>query len=112
MADGTPYSARDAGAAAEAPERRAARAALFGTELLRRVDAMTRALGSGRVDVVAAEANALATGALAFGLTPLAEDAARAERAARAGSGAEIEVAFRILQCGVHAALAELRRRG
>ncbi|MCU0984640.1 MAG: hypothetical protein MUC89_06820 [Acetobacteraceae bacterium] len=112
MADGSSPSARDAGAVAEAPEHRAARAALFGTELLRRMDAIARAVDAGRAGAVAVEANALATGALAFGLAALAEDAGRAERAARSGNGAEVEVAFRILQCGVHAALAELRRRG
>lgn len=112
MPEGTTPSARTAGAAEEAPERRAARAAMFGTELLRRMDALARAVDAGRAPVVAAEANALATGALAVGLATLAEDAARAERAARSGTGAELEVAFRILQCGVHQALAELRSRG
>lgn len=112
MPDGNPPSTRDTATATEAPERRAARAAMFGTELLRRMDAIARAVDSGRPDVVAAEANALATGALAFRLTALAEDAGRAEQAARTGSDAEIDVAFRILQCGVHQALAELRSRG
>jgi HPt (histidine-containing phosphotransfer) domain-containing protein len=97
---------------AEAPERRAARAALFGSELLRRIDAIARAVDGGRTGVVATEANALATGALAIGLTALAEAAGRAEWAARTGDRAEIDRAFRILQCGVHPALAELRGRG
>lgn len=112
MADGGLTSARDAGATTEAPERRAARAMLFGTELLRRMDAIARAVDGGRAGVVATEANALATGALAVGLTALAEAAGRAERAARTGDRAEIDRAFRILQCGVHPALAELRGRG
>ncbi len=99
------------GSVAEAPERRAARTALFGREMLQRIDAIARAVDQRKPVIMAAEANALATGALAFGLSSLAEDANRAERAARAGNGAEIEVAFRILQCGVHAVLAELRAR-
>jgi hypothetical protein len=112
MPDGNPPATRNSATATEAPERRAARAAMFGTELLRRIDAIARAVEAGRAGVVAAEANALATGALAFNLTALAEDAGRTERAARTGTGAEIEVAFRILQCGVHEALAQLRGRG
>jgi hypothetical protein len=112
MADCSHPSAGSGGAVAEAPQQRAARAALFSRELLRRLDAMARAVEAGRLHQMAEEANALATGAIAFGLSALAEDAARAERAARGAHGAEVEVAFRILQCGVHAALAELRSRG
>jgi hypothetical protein len=112
MADGSAQFSQSPGALMDAPQQRAARAALFARELLRRLDAMTRAVEAGRRGEVVAEANALATGALAFGLDSLAGDAARAERAARDADDAAVEGAFRILQCGVHAALAELRGRG
>jgi HPt (histidine-containing phosphotransfer) domain-containing protein len=103
-----PKSALDA-VSQDGVRHRAARAALFSAELLRRVDAIARAIGAGEAGVVASEANALATGASAFGLAGLAEDALRAERAARDGAMDEVATAFRILQCGVHAALAALR---
>jgi hypothetical protein len=90
-------------------QHRAACAALFRTELLRRVAAIARAIGAGDAVTVASEANALATGAFAFGLAGLAGDALRTERAARDGAMDEVACAFRSLQCGVHDALAALR---
>jgi hypothetical protein len=113
MADGSMLTARGVEtASADGAEHRAARAALFSTELLRRVDAIAKAIDAGRPTAVASEANALATGAAAFGLAGLVEDALRAERAARAGALDEMASAFCVLQCGVHTALAELRGRG
>jgi len=113
MADGTPFTARASEAGpADAAEHRAARAALFSTELLRRVEAIARAIEAGRTQAVASEANALATGAAAFGLAGLVADALRAERAASEGGMDEVASAFCVLQCGVHAALADLRGRG
>jgi hypothetical protein len=112
MADGSPSKTRaNVSALAEGAEHRAARAALFSTELLRRIDAIARAIDAGRTAAVASEANALATGAAAFGLAGLVEDALRAERAARSGNLDEVASAFCVLQCGVHAALAQLRGR-
>jgi HPt (histidine-containing phosphotransfer) domain-containing protein len=112
MADGSTLTARGSDAAsADGAEHRAARAALFSTELLRRVDAIARAIEAGQAGAVASEANALATGAAAFGLSGLVEDALRAESAARAGAMDEVASALCVLQCGVHEALAELRGR-
>lgn len=104
----TPRASRDLGSP-DGAAHRAARAALFSTELLRRVDAIARAIEAGEPGTVASEANALATGAAAFGLATLVEDALRAERAARGGAMDEVASAFCVLQCGVHAALEDLR---
>lgn len=114
MHDLPPFPVRGAPEPAppEPAQHHAARAALFSAELLRRVDAMARAVEAGETGTVATEANALATGAAAFGLAVLVEDALRAERAARAGARDELAAAFCVLQCGVHAALAALRSTG
>jgi HPt (histidine-containing phosphotransfer) domain-containing protein len=111
MADGSQFP--PAGVSAEeGAERRAARAALFSTEILRRIDAIARASGTGDRAGIVAEANALAAGALALGLSALATEAAETERAARSGDAARMAEALRVLQCGVHDALALLRRGG
>lgn len=114
MHDLPPYAVTGSGdhVSSEPAQQRAARAALFSTELLRRIDAIARALEAGETSAAATEANALATGAAAFGLAGLVEDALRAERAARAGAMDEIASAFCVLQCGVHTALAALRSAG
>jgi HPt (histidine-containing phosphotransfer) domain-containing protein len=96
----------------EAAEREAARAALFSAELLRRVDAMSRAIEADALDVVASEANAIATGAMVLGLGALAEDAGRIEHAARQANRTLLSFAFVALQSGLHDTLAVLRRRG
>jgi hypothetical protein len=62
--------------------------------------------------MVAAEANALATGAMTIGLGHLASEAGRVEAAARHADAAALAEAFGSLQCGVHAALARLRKAG
>lgn len=85
---------------------------MFSSELLRRIDAIARAVEAARLADAAQEANALATGALAFGLSALGDDAMRVERAARQGDRASVQQMFCVLQCGVHQALAELRMRG
>ncbi|WP_144184049.1 Hpt domain-containing protein [Elioraea rosea] len=97
--------------AQESEQHRAARAAMFSSELLRRIDAIARAVEAAQLPDAAQEANALATGALAFGLSALGEDATRVERIARQGDRLAVQQAFCVLQCGVHEALAELRAR-
>ncbi|WP_291296517.1 hypothetical protein [Elioraea sp.] len=96
----------------EAAEREAARAALFSAELLRRVDAMARAIEVDALEAVVSEANAIATGAMVLGLGALAEDAGRIERAARQDNRGLLSLAFVALQSGLHDTLAMLRRRG
>jgi HPt (histidine-containing phosphotransfer) domain-containing protein len=93
-------------------EREAAHAALFSAELLRRVDALARAIDADALDTVVSEANAIATGALVLGLGPLAEDATRIEQAARQDDRVLLARAFVALQSGLHDTLAALRRRG
>lgn len=84
---------------------------LFRSELHRRLAAIARAGADGAHDRLSAEANALASGALALGFDALAERAAAAERAASAESGGSVSMATAALAEAVHEALITLRRR-